>query len=133
MFNVLKQIHFCYGHRLLNYQGKCAHPHGHNGLVEVQFSSEKLDHRGMVLDFDEIKQCVKTFIDEKLDHQMILCREDPLVPILQEMKEPIYLMDENPTAENIAKHIFQFVKKEGFPITSVKVWETPSSCAEYRE
>ena len=62
MFQVVKQIHFCYGHRLLNYQGKCAHPHGHNGLVEVQFSSNELDKRGMVLDFDEIKQCVKTFI-----------------------------------------------------------------------
>lgn len=133
MFYVLKQISFCYGHRLLNYQGKCAHPHGHNGLAELQFCSEELDSRGMVLDFDEIKQCAKTFIDEKFDHQMILCEKDPLVPILQKMNEPIYLMKENPTAENIAKHLFEYVKEKGFPIVSVKIWETPNSCAEYKE
>ena len=34
-FKVTKQIEFCYGHRLLNYDGKCKHLHGHNGLLEI--------------------------------------------------------------------------------------------------
>lgn len=133
MFHVTKELSFCYGHRLLDYEGKCAHPHGHNGLVQVEFASEQLDHRGMVVDFVDIKKYVKAFLDEKLDHQMILRKDDPLVKVLQEMGEPIFLMEENPTAENIAKEIFLAAKAQNLPIRSVKLWETPSSVAEYRE
>lgn len=133
MFDVVKQLAFCYGHRLLDYDGKCAHPHGHNGLVEVKFSSKKLDRRGMVIDFGDIKKALKNFLDEELDHRMLLRQDDPLVKVLQEMNEPLFLMDENPTAENIAKVIFQYATQQGLPIVSVKLWETPSSYAEYRE
>ena len=28
MYKVTREIHFCYGHRLLNYDGKCRHLHG---------------------------------------------------------------------------------------------------------
>ena len=55
MFKVTKHIDFCYGHRLLNYDGQCRHLHGHNGRVEVDIESEKLDERGMVHDFSDIK------------------------------------------------------------------------------
>ena len=50
-YRVTVQIHFCYGHRLLDYVGPCAHPHGHNGLVEIELESDSLDSRGMVFDF----------------------------------------------------------------------------------
>ena len=43
MFRVTKEIHFCYGHRLMNYDGKCRYFHGHNGKVEVELSAESLD------------------------------------------------------------------------------------------
>ncbi|HLB03050.1 MAG TPA: 6-carboxytetrahydropterin synthase, partial [Nitrospiria bacterium] len=46
MYKVTKHILFCYGHRLLNYDGKCKHLHGHNGRVEIELTSPKLDHRG---------------------------------------------------------------------------------------
>ena len=45
MFQVTRTIHFCYGHRLLNYQGKCRYLHGHNGKVEIELSSKALDRR----------------------------------------------------------------------------------------
>ena len=45
-FKVTKQIDFCYGHRLLNYDSKCKHLHGHNGLLEIVVSTESLDSRG---------------------------------------------------------------------------------------
>ena len=80
MFNVTKVIHFCYGHRLLNYDGKCRYLHGHNGRVEIELSSKRLDRLGMVRDFTEIKREIQTWIDRHLDHKMILCRRDPVLP-----------------------------------------------------
>jgi 6-pyruvoyltetrahydropterin/6-carboxytetrahydropterin synthase len=133
MYRVVKNLTFCYGHRLLNHPGKCAHVHGHNGVVEVEFGAQKLNAMGMVIDFDEIKSLVQTFLDEALDHKMILFREDPLVDLLQKAGESVYVMEENPTAENIAKMIFHFVRGRGLPITSVRLWETPTACAGYSE
>ncbi len=125
MFRVTRQIDFCYGHRLLNYDGKCKYLHGHNGRAIITLEGEKLDERGMVLDFTDIKRVVSHWIDTNLDHRMLLHREDPLVSVLLEHGEPLYLMDENPTAENIAKLIYDITEKSGFPILECHLWETP--------
>ena len=77
MFRVTREIDFCYGHRLLNYDGKCQYLHGHNGRAVIAIESTKLDERGMVLDFSDIKRVVSHWIDENLDHRMILHRDDP--------------------------------------------------------
>lgn len=132
MFKVVKKLDFCYGHRLLDYEGKCAHPHGHNGRVEIEVSSEGLDSRGMVIDFGDIKKEVQSFLDGELDHRMLLRMDDPLTPLLKEMGEPVFVMQENPTAENIAKIILNFAINRGLPVTAVRLWETPSSYAECR-
>jgi 6-pyruvoyltetrahydropterin/6-carboxytetrahydropterin synthase len=132
MFRVSRQIDFCYGHRLLNYDGKCRYLHGHNGRAIITLEGEKLDARGMVLDFTDIKQVVSRWIDENLDHRMLLHREDPIVPVLEKQGEPLYLMDANPTAENIAKLIFEITKQAGFPIVESLLWETPNCFATYR-
>lgn len=131
MFRVSREIHFCYGHRLLNYRGKCRHLHGHNGKVVITFEVPDLDDRGMVVDFGEIKSVVSRWIDEHLDHRMILSRDDPAVPVLREMGEPMYLLDANPTAENIARLISDFVAEQGFPVVEVRLWETPGCSAAY--
>lgn len=132
MFRVSREIDFCYGHRLLNYSGKCKNLHGHNGRAIITIESEKLDERGMVLDFSEIKHVVSTWIDEQLDHRMLLHKSDPVVPILQKLGEPLFLMDENPTAENIARLIYDFTDSRGFPIVECHLWETPRCYATYR-
>lgn len=132
MHYVTREIEFCYGHRLLKYAGKCRYLHGHNGKAVITIAGEKLDERGMVMDFSDIKEVVATWIDENLDHRMILCREDPAVKILQEMGEPLYLLDENPTAENIAKVIYEVTERAGFPIVEARLWETPKCFASYR-
>lgn len=131
MFRVTREIDFCYGHRLLNYDGKCKHLHGHNGRAVISIEGDSLDSRGMVLDFGDIKKAVSSWIDENLDHRMILCRQDPVVPILQELGEPLYLLDENPTAENIAKLICERNRSVGTPIVEVRLWETPRCFATY--
>jgi 6-pyruvoyltetrahydropterin/6-carboxytetrahydropterin synthase len=132
-YRVSVQIHFCYGHRLLDYDGACAHPHGHNGLVEIELESEGLDDRGMVFDFGDVKRDVKSWIDRRMDHQMILRKDDPLVPWLEQQGEPFMILDDNPTAENIARAIYRHVREAGYPVRSVQLWETPTSHATYSE
>ncbi|MBI3358445.1 MAG: 6-carboxytetrahydropterin synthase [Nitrospirae bacterium] len=131
MYKVTREIHFCYGHRLLNYEGKCRNLHGHNGKVEIELFSEALDSLGMVRDFGDIKNIVKSWINEQLDHKMILCRRDPIIPSLDAFKQPYYLIDENPTAEVICKLIYDYAISQQLPVSEVHLWETPNSCASY--
>ena len=133
MYFVTREIEFCYGHRLLDYDGKCRYLHGHNGKAVLTFQSDVLDHRGMVLDFSDIKRVVQGWIDENLDHRMILNQADPVVPLLQELGEPLYLLDVNPTAEHISELIFMKTKGLGFPVVESRLWETPKCYASYRE
>jgi 6-pyruvoyltetrahydropterin/6-carboxytetrahydropterin synthase len=132
MFRVSREIDFCYGHRLMKYEGKCRYLHGHNGRAIITIEASGLDERGMVLDFSDIKRVVNRWIDEVLDHRMILHRDDPVVPLLQELGEPLFLMDANPTAENIAKLIYDYASQQGFPVVDVQLWETPHCAATYR-
>jgi len=131
MYSVSKRIEFCYGHRLMDYDGICKHPHGHNATAEVEVRTDSLDDRNMVVDFSDIKRIVKDWIDRDLDHKMILRHDDPLVKPLQQLGEPVFIVRENPTVELIAKLIFDFAKAQGLDVVRVKVWETPSSCAAY--
>jgi 6-pyruvoyltetrahydropterin/6-carboxytetrahydropterin synthase len=133
MFRVSREIEFCYGHRLLNYQGKCCHLHGHNGKVVIIIEAGGLDDRGMVLDFGDIKRAVKGWIDEHLDHRMILNRNDPAVPLLEKLGEPMFLLDTNPTAENIARLIFDITAAKGYPVVEVRLWETPCCYASFKK
>ena len=132
MFKVTKEIHFCYGHRLLQYEGKCRYLHGHNARVEIEMESETLDHRGMVIDFNDVKERLQTWIDTTLDHKMLLHEQDPVIPLLKNVKEPMVLLKKNPTAEVLAQMVFEEAKGQGFPVTEVRFWETPTSFATYR-
>ena len=132
MHEVTKRISFCYGHRLLKHPGKCSHYHGHNGLVEVTCSKDKLNEQGMVVDFDEIREALKSWIDEKLDHRMILNEKDPLVQFLKDKKEPHLTLPGEPTAEAIAKLIYDEALMRKLPVSQVTLWETPTAGATYR-
>jgi 6-pyruvoyltetrahydropterin/6-carboxytetrahydropterin synthase len=131
MYSVTKRIDFCYGHRLLDYDGVCRHPHGHNAVAEIEVRTETLDTRNMVVDFTDIKQRIKSWIDRELDHRMILRRDDPLVEALHKLGEPMYLLESNPTVERIARLLFDISREQGLPVSRVTVWETPSSWATY--
>ena len=133
MYGVTREIPFCYGHRLLDYEGKCKYLHGHNGTAVISLEGESLDHLGMVVDFSKLKQTLGKWIDDHLDHRMILHRDDPALEYLRAQGEPIYVMDLNPTAENIAKLIFDQARVFGFPVVEVKLWETASCYAVYKD
>lgn len=131
-WRVTVQIHFCYGHRLLDYEGACAHPHGHNGLAEITLESDELDRRGMVVDFGDVKREIKAWIDARMDHRMLVRKDDPMVAWLEEAGEPHWALDDNPTAETIARLIHDHAAAQGYPVVEVRLWETPASHATYR-
>ena len=131
MYSVTKRIDFCYGHRLLNYDGVCRHLHGHNAVAEIEVRADALDSRNMVVDFGDIKRIMKGWIDRELDHKMILRHDDPLVGPLTSLGEPVYLLDSNPTVERIARLIFDTSRDQGLAVVRVTVWETPASWATY--
>lgn len=132
MFRVSQVIDFCYGHRLLNYSGKCRSLHGHNGRAVILLEGETLDERGMLVDFTDIKREIACWIDQTLDHRMILAASDPALAHLRDLGEPVYVMDLNPTAENIARLIYDHARERGLPVVEVALWETRRSCATYR-
>ena len=131
MFRVTREIHFCYGHRLLNYEGKCRNLHGHNGRAVVTLEGPELDELGMLIDFTKIKRVLQQWIDDELDHKMLLHRDDPVLGYLQQKGEPVVVLDVNPTAENIAKMIYDYARKQGLPVTEVRLWETENCFATY--
>lgn len=119
MYFVATSFDFEAAHFLRNYEGKCANMHGHNYKVEVTLKGEKLQVNGILIDFNLIKSIGKSLV-HNLDHKVL---ND--------------VMEDNPTAENIARLIFDsfFVQimNMGVVVDSVKVWETPNSYAIYRE
>ncbi|HEX8203075.1 MAG TPA: 6-carboxytetrahydropterin synthase [Isosphaeraceae bacterium] len=131
MFRVSREIHFCYGHRLLHYEGKCRHLHGHNGRAVIALEAPDLDERGMLVDFTEIKRHVQQWVDENLDHNFLLCRDDPILPVLQSRGERVFVMHANPTAENIARLIYDRAAAAGLPVVEVVLWETEHCFAAY--
>lgn len=132
MFTVMKRLDFCYGHRLLNYQGKCRNLHGHNATAEIILATSQLDELGMVRDFVEIKEKLGAWIDAELDHRLLLQYNDPLIPLLRQQQEPIVVMNEIPTAENIARLIFTQGRELQLPLVEVRLWETPRAYASWR-
>ncbi len=121
-------------HRLVGYDGKCKNLHGHMWLVELEIEGEGLDDVGMLWDFTNTKKLKDLF-----DHKTILknCDENfDLQVLLQRVCGPdsVYLMNENPTAENLCKEILKFCKKSNPTLKfTVKVFESPKSSCEVEE
>ena len=132
MFVITRQFTFCYGHRLLDHAGKCANLHGHNGTVKIDLRNDQLNSQGMVVDFVDVKNTIGEWIEATLDHRMILQVSDPLVDLLREHGETVLTLPVEPTAENLAKLIYDKAEELGLPVFSVSVWETEQCAAEYR-
>lgn len=133
MHTITKEVYFCYGHRLMNHQGKCKNLHGHSVKASISISQEYLDDQGMVCDFSDIKSCVNSYIDEHLDHNFIVHKDDPIIPVLKIQNERFLAINEHPTAEVLSKMIYQHLKQQGLNVTEVVLWETASANASYRE
>lgn len=132
MYGISKEIEFCYGHRLLHHAGKCRHLHGHSAKAIIYLESLTLNAQEMVCDFAEIGQFSKEWLEQEFDHNLLLYRDDPLVPLLCSAGERCRVLDCHPTAENIARLIFEAVADAGFPVIEVKLYETSSSSSSYK-
>lgn len=118
MYEIKVKANFSSAHNLRNYRGKCEHLHGHNWAVEAVFAYRKLDKDGLAVDFRDAKAMLKCAIED-MDHSY-----------LNELKD---FKAANPTSENIAKLIYEKIKKKSVQIKSVSVWENEGSCATYLE
>ncbi len=109
--SITRRIHFCAGHRLLGHEGKCAQFHGHSFVAEFTVAPaepDTLDDLGRIVDFSVLKQLFKGWIDEHWDHGFLLWSEDTAAVEALRSVEPhkLYVMDANPTSENMAAHLF---------------------------
>jgi 6-pyruvoyltetrahydropterin/6-carboxytetrahydropterin synthase len=125
MFEVSVENSFSAGHALRGYQGKCENPHGHNYKVRVTLAGETLNDIGLLFDFKKLKSVMNQAID-RLDHQY-----------LNEI-EPF--REENPSAENIARHLYRrinarlIMETDGrIQVKDVRVWETDTTAVTYFE
>ena len=116
----------------MNHGGKCRHLHGHSVKASITIEAAQLNEDGMVCDFAEIRDAAETYINKELDHNLLLHQDDPLIPALKAGGERFRALTEHPTAEVLAKEIYEAVKKSGLSIREVTLWETASSYATYR-
>lgn len=172
MHTITLRVPFCAAHRILGHQGRCRHLHGHNytatvtvtptertevvtrkvgkgkkaGTVEEKVTHPPgLDKLGMVMDFADLKEAVKGWIDDHWDHNTILMAGDPLIRAIGDATDEedtlahdkeIYVMEgRNATAESMAEElceqVTQLLLDQFVRVTSVTVEETDGCSATF--
>ena len=133
MITCTRRIEFDAAHRILNHESKCKMLHGHRYALEIKFAAEKLDGLGRIIDFGKVRDILGSWVDKHLDHNTILSIKDKNLgeKIASETGQKIYYLKENPTAENIAKHIFKEIcpklfAKKNVRCVAIKLYETPN-------
>lgn len=151
-FRIAKQFRVESGHRLSKHPELCRFPHGHTRTIEVVLGAGELDASDMVCDYKALKLIVEREV-ERFDHAMVLAADDPLRERFEPFAERLVLLEEgDPTTENMARYLFHRIREcfapgatvasdegvdytipAGVRVESVRVWETPSTWAEYGE
>ncbi len=121
MFEIKVNAEFEAAHRVAGYPGKCNRLHGHSWTVEVSAIGKELDSLGMLVDFKKVKQATMEILD-RMDHQYL-----NELPAFESM---------NPTAENIAKYLYEALEQHTIfsgaaRLKSIRVWESPRSSVIY--
>jgi 6-pyruvoyltetrahydropterin/6-carboxytetrahydropterin synthase len=137
MITCTRRIEFDAGHRVMNHESKCKMLHGHRYAVEATFEVNHLDELGRVIDFGTIKDVLGKWIDDNLDHNVILHEADAELGsnIAVITKQKIYYLKNNPTAENIALHLLNDICPQLFAsyqakCAKIRVFETPNCYSE---
>jgi 6-pyruvoyltetrahydropterin/6-carboxytetrahydropterin synthase len=122
MYELMIESKFAAAHQLRGYQGGCEKLHGHNWRVTIAVTAERLDERGLALDFHDLKKSLREALDP-LDHSFL----NELFPFTQI----------NPSSENLAKWIYDNMSKkinnDNIEVASVTVWESDTASASYFE
>lgn len=137
MITCTRRLEFDAAHRIINHESKCKMLHGHRYVLEVSFAAKKLDNLGRIIDFGIVKEVLGAWIDEHLDHNTILSIKDKKLGknIAAATGQKIYYTKENPTAENIAQHIFaeicpKLFAEKNVKCVALKLYETPNCYAD---
>ncbi|MBT9138971.1 MAG: 6-carboxy-5,6,7,8-tetrahydropterin synthase [Syntrophomonadaceae bacterium] len=129
MFTIRKKFRFEASHRLVSsYSICCQKLHGHSYILELFFRSDHLNEDGMVIDFGLVKDLLRPLLEE-FDHRLILDKADDT----KELRPHAFIFPYSPTAENMAKYIFDKVKKIFPAVSKVRVHETETGWAEYEQ
>jgi len=135
MLTVSKQCQFDAAHVLTNHAGQCKNLHGHTYRVIVQVADTS-DGNDMVIDFKDLKQVMRVTILDRFDHAFIFdqssASECEIAAVIAKHGMKSVGLPFRSTAENLARHFFRELEGR-VNVVSVKVYETPESCAEYRE
>ncbi len=122
MFELMVETNFSSAHQLRGYKGECENLHGHNWKVQVHVIAEKLNEIDMAIDFHEIKEFTNEVI-APLDHSFL--------------NEIFPFTEKNPSSENIAKWIYDTLRKKlnngSIHLSAVTVWESETTYATYYE
>lgn len=95
MFKISVQKEFSAAHKLVGYPGVCRRIHGHNWKVRAVVATHQVDEIGIGVDFTMLDDILEQTVS-RLDHQLI----NEIEPFDQI----------NPTAEHLAKFIFDSIK-----------------------
>ena len=122
MYELTIETIFSSAHNLREYEGACERLHGHNWRVELHMEAEELDKRGLAIDFKDLKREAGKVVEE-LDHRYL--------------NETVPFDKLNPSAENIAKYIFDKLKASldngNVRVSLVRVWESDQAAAAYHD
>jgi 6-pyruvoyltetrahydropterin/6-carboxytetrahydropterin synthase len=117
MYTVMITGSFSAMHRVEMPDGALEPPHGHDWSVQAFFSSAELDGHGMVVDFCQAKEALDSVL-QAWHHRNL-------------NEEPAFA-GTTPTAERVARHIFEQLVDAGFRQTQrVEVTEAPGCRAMY--
>ena len=135
MFKVEVTSDFSSAHKLRGYRGRCEELHGHNWRVKVTITGRRLDRTGMLVDFKKIKSQLNKVLD-RLDHKYLnevdyFKKIKPVKNIKSSKNKKRISRALNPTSENIAKYIYNNLKKIISGLESVSVWESDNCSAIY--
>lgn len=120
MYEVTIIKSFSSAHLLAQTGGKCEELHGHNFKVEVTVCAGALQKSGLLIDFRIVKEWLIEIL-EQMDHK--------------HLNELPFFSGINPSAENIAKYIYDEmepkVKPSGVNVARVKIWESENAAVTY--
>ena len=138
MYTVTKELTWSSAHRLIGYQGLCRHLHGHDYRALLTFTGNQLDNRSILIDFKDIKRKCRKWIRLNWEHATLVAKEDPtLIHFLKAEKNRHFITESSPTAEWIAKYLFDLIDQtlippdKGVALQRVTVLENAQSSASY--
>ena len=137
MLTVTKSIKFDAAHVLTNHQGLCKNLHGHTYRVEVSVVQPPESTEDMVIDFKDLKRLCEEVILARFDHAFIYdstsVAESEIAAVVAKHGMRAVALPFRSTAENLARHFHEQLAARIAGLSAVRVWETPDSCAEYRQ